>query len=110
MTLLCKVTPLLSFHNLLYIVQNIESVHPQEYVVDPFSRLTFACLVFERLDKGHQHTFLFHVDLQTLFEPTGLALITSRDVHNTVAIFFADVIQVPASQNKERSIMTNAFM
>ena len=65
----------------------------------------------KRSGKGHQLTLLFHVDLQTLFEATGLALITSRDVHDTVAIFFANIIQIPVMQeiNYEKVCVQSVF-
>jgi len=47
------------------------------------------CSVFFRL-----LTILLHVDLQTLVEATGLALVAAGDVNHATSVLFADVVQV----------------
>ncbi len=49
----------------------------------------------EIVDIRCELTLLFHVDLQTLFEAAGLALIPACDIHHTIAVLFANVIQIP---------------
>ena len=56
-------------------------------------------------------TFLFHVYLETFLKSTGLTLIPTRDIHDTIAIFLANVIQVPKMIRDEqiRKVMLQTF-
>ena len=40
-------------------------------------------------------TFLLHVDIQTLLEPAGLALVPPGHVHDTSPILLAHVVKIP---------------
>ena len=41
-------------------------------------------------------TFFLHVDLEALFEPAWLTLVSPGHIHNAVATLLADIVQVPA--------------
>ena len=43
-----------------------------------------------------KRTISFHVDLQALGEPTRLALIPPRNIHDTATVLLANVIEVSA--------------
>jgi hypothetical protein len=51
--------------------------------------------VILKVKRNLPNTFFLHVDLQTLFESAGLALISSRHIHGARAVLFANVVQVP---------------
>jgi hypothetical protein len=51
--------------------------------------------VILKVKRNLPNTFFLHVDLQTLFESAGLALISSGHIHGARAVLFANVVQVP---------------
>jgi hypothetical protein len=46
-------------------------------------------------------TVLLHVDLQTLVEATGLALVAARDVNHAMSTLLAHVVQITANHNND---------
>ena len=65
-------------------------------------------------------TFSLHAGLETFFEPTILTVVTRDAVHNTIAAFFADIIQafldgaleetLASLATEHRIVITRAFV
>ena len=47
-------------------------------------------------------TFFLHVDVETLLEPAGLALVPAGDVDDALSVLLADVVEVPEEGNKNQ--------
>lgn len=48
--------------------------------------------------------------MQTLLEPARLALVSPGDVHDTVVLLFADVVEVPSDASLEESAASVAAL
>jgi hypothetical protein len=82
--------------------EEVSHVHLNIIIISERGQSTFVHgIVLEYRDFLWRLTVLLHVDLQTLVEATGLALVAARDVNHAMPALLADVVQITANHNND---------